>query len=158
MIEELGIVRRVEGDDAWVDTQRKSSCGSCSAKGCGTGALAKVIGNRPQQLKLVNSIGAKAGDTVVLGINESALVKGSLAAYIAPLLFMFIGGLLGQTMAEQLGLSVDASSAVLGVIGLAIGLLWLKLFGRKTATSEQYQPVMVRLANPTVGNVIRPLK
>ena len=50
MIEENGRVVDVEDGYAWIETERRSTCGSCSAnKGCGTATLAKVMGQAPEQ-------------------------------------------------------------------------------------------------------------
>jgi sigma-E factor negative regulatory protein RseC len=76
MIEENALVVVTEGEDAWVETSRRSSCGSCEAKGCGTGALSQVLGRRRQRLRVKNPIAAVVGEQVVLGITESALIKG----------------------------------------------------------------------------------
>ena len=70
-----------EGREAWVETSRRSSCGSCEAKSCGTGTLSQILGRKTQRMRVDNPVGAKPGDRVVLGISESALIKGSLAVY-----------------------------------------------------------------------------
>ncbi|UCE90683.1 MAG: SoxR reducing system RseC family protein, partial [Pseudomonadota bacterium] len=44
MIEELGVVGACEGEYAWVQMERRSTCGRCAARqGCGTAVLAKVL-------------------------------------------------------------------------------------------------------------------
>ena len=47
MIAENAQVVGFEGNDIWVETQRKTACGQCAAnKGCGTAVLSKVLGNK----------------------------------------------------------------------------------------------------------------
>lgn len=150
MIEESAHV--VESDDeyAWVETERRSSCGSCSAKGCGTGALSKILGRKTQRMKVLNPIGAKPGDEVTLGIEEQALIKGSLAVYIVPLVAMLGGGLLGKALAPQWGADADALSAMLGIIGLVVGFLWLRFYNRSIAQDKRFMATILRV-NPVVG-------
>jgi sigma-E factor negative regulatory protein RseC len=155
MIEEPAHVVYTEGEYAWVETERRSSCGSCSAKGCGTGALSKILGRRSQRLKVLNPIDAKQGDDVVLGIREQDLLKGSLAVYIVPLLAMLAGALLGEGLAPQWGSDSEALSLLGGVLGLASGFLWLHYYNRGLSRDERLMAVILRasVANPTVHKI-----
>ncbi|MBK9131474.1 MAG: SoxR reducing system RseC family protein [Gammaproteobacteria bacterium] len=57
-----------------------TTCGSCSVqKGCGTSVLAKVLGNRVNRIRVINTIGAKTGEWVVLGLEDGALARSSFA-------------------------------------------------------------------------------
>lgn len=155
MIEESAQVVSVEGEHAWVESERRSSCSSCSAKGCGTGALSKVLGSKVQRMKVRNPINAVAGDAVIVGIDESILVKGSLLVYIVPLLLMLAGGLFGEAMAPQWGGEGEGLSALFGLLGLGGGLLWLRRFNRTAANDPRYTAVILRKCVPdlSVSNI-----
>jgi sigma-E factor negative regulatory protein RseC len=144
MIEESGRVVATDGDDAWVETSRRSSCGSCGAKGCGTGTLSEILGRKTQQLRVKNPVGAEPGDLVVLGISESALIKGSLAVYLVPLLALLGGGLFGELMAPQLGLSGEGTVIIAALTALGLSLLWLRRFNRRVANDERFNAVILR--------------
>lgn len=150
MIEESAHVVESEGEYAWVETERRSSCGSCSAKGCGTGALSKILGRRSQRMKVLNPVGAKAGDEVVLGIREQALLMGSLAVYIVPIAAMLAGALLGQSLAPQWGADAEGASALCGLLGLAVGFLWLNRYNRNIAGDERFMATILRVT-PNTG-------
>lgn len=149
MIEENALVVAVEGDSAWVETERRSSCGGCAAKGCGTGALSKVLGARKQRLKVHNPVGARAGDSVVLGIEEKALLLGSLMVYILPLLAMLGGGLLGEVLAPQWGMEAEGPSLLFGALGLLGGFLWLRGYNRRCGDDPRFTAVILRTLTPT---------
>ncbi len=151
MIEESAQVVSVEGEYAWVESERRSSCSSCSAKGCGTGALSKVLGARVQRMKARNPINAVAGDEVVIGIDESILLKGSLYVYIVPLLLMLIGGLFGEVLAPQWGSDGEGLSLLFGLIGLAGGLFWLRRFNHNAADDPRYTAEILRICSPVVA-------
>jgi sigma-E factor negative regulatory protein RseC len=155
MIEETAHVVAVEGEHAWVETERRSSCGSCEAKGCGTGALSKVLGTKVQRMKVQNPIDSQAGDTVILGIEEGVLIKGSLMVYIMPLLLMLAGGLLGQSLAPQWGTEPEGPSLLFGLLGLVVGFLWLRRYNRRVANDPRYSAVILRKVNP--GATIKPI-
>ncbi|RDH84729.1 MAG: polyurethanase [endosymbiont of Galathealinum brachiosum] len=95
MIEENAVVIDVNEQQVLLETQRKSACQSCSVKsGCGTSTLSKVVGNRSSQFAVDNTLDVKVGDTVVVAIDENALVQGSLLIYLFPLIFMMMFGIL----------------------------------------------------------------
>ena len=154
MIEESGRVVATDGDTAWVETSRRTSCGSCEAKGCGTGTLSQILGRKTQQLRVNNPIGAIPGDQVILGIEESALIKGSLAVYLVPLLALLGGGLLGEFMTPRLALSGEGATILFALIALGLSLLWLRRFNRRVAYDEQFNAVILRRDNHPVAEKI----
>jgi sigma-E factor negative regulatory protein RseC len=146
MIEETAQVIRVDGGNVWVETQRRSTCSACAAeKGCGTATLAKVLGKRRSLVRVLSDRPLQVGDRVVIGIAEQALVRGSLAVYAVPLLLLLLGATLGELGAGR-GLwdNTELASLVLGVGGLAGGLLWLSRFTRQIQNDRNYQPVVLR--------------
>jgi sigma-E factor negative regulatory protein RseC len=154
MIEESGRVVAVEGDFAWIENERNAVCGGCAArKGCGTSAIASVLGQRRMRLRVVNRINARVGDTVVVGISESGLVRGSLAVYAAPLAGLFAGALAGHFAGTQLLASGPDLMAIGGALaGFLVALFWLKRFSRTTATDDAYQAVVLRQHIATGSN------
>lgn len=149
MIEETGLVVEAKGENAWVETSRKTSCGSCEAKGCGTGALSKVLGRKSQRVQVKNPIDAKPGEQVVLGISESALIKGSLAVYLVPLLALLAGGLFGELMATQMQWGEEGTTIIFALIGLGLSLLWLQRFNQRAANDETFNAVILRRVQST---------
>jgi len=154
MIEESGRVVAVEGDFAWIESERTSACSGCAVrKGCGTSAIAKVFGQRRMRLQVLNRIHARVGDTVVVGISESGLVRGSLAVYAAPLAGLFAGALAGYFAGKQLLASGSDLMAIGGALaGFSAALFWLRRFSRTIATDDAYQPVVLRQHIPTGNN------
>ena len=146
MIEESGRVVAVQGDFAWVESERTSACGSCAVrKGCGTSAIAKMFGQRRMRLRVLNRINARVGDTVVVGISESGLLRGSLAVYAAPLVGLFAGALSGHFAARQLLATGSDLMAIGGALaGFLMALFWLRRFSRTSAKDVAYQPVVLR--------------
>jgi sigma-E factor negative regulatory protein RseC len=147
MIEETAHVVEIEGEFAWVETQRQSSCGSCAAnKGCGTATLSKVLGQKRTRVRALNRAGAQAGDSVIVGIREDALVRGSLAVYAVPLLMMILGAFLGQAFGNAQANPSEGLTILCGLLGLVAGLWWLRRFARRASSDPRYQPVVLRRA------------
>ena len=146
MLEETAQVVRINGNEVWVETQRRSSCASCAAeKGCGTAALSKVLGNRRNLVRVLSAMLLRVGDRVVIGIREQALVRGSLAVYAVPILLLLLGGLIGELGAERfIWQNAELASVTLGISGLIAGLFWLKRFTRRIQNDPNFQPVVLR--------------
>lgn len=147
MIEEKAKVISVDHGDVWVETQRRSACGQCAVnKGCGTAVIGKIVGNKKNRVRVLNPRETKVsiGDEIVVGIDERALVRGSLVVYMLPLVFMFLFGLLGEVLSDQLNINTpDAVVVVTGLLGLGVGFLLVKKFTLGIRSDSRYQPVLL---------------
>lgn len=158
MLEETARVIRVEPGAVWVETQRRSTCSGCAVRqGCGTSALAKLLGQRSRHIRVLAEPGYRPGDEVVIGIQEQALVRGSLAVYLLPLLGLLAGALLGTLVAEREGADIAELAAILsGAAGFIAGLSGLRRFTRHIRTDRRYQPVVLRRILPTGTHPVLP--
>lgn len=138
MITETGKVIGIKGDQAWVQTIRASACQSCSARsGCGQRVLASVTGGRANQVLVANTIGARVGEEVTIGIEERALLGASIRVYAFPLAAMVLATIVGHNLTggSDLGAMVGAA------VGLGSGFLLARLYpGRR----EGYEPKLLR--------------
>jgi len=149
MIEELGKVVALRNEWVWVETERKTACGQCSAqKGCGTSVLANIFGKRANSIAVMKTLPVKVGDEVIIGIEENTLVKGSLLIYALPLLLLIVFGLLGEVIGGQVLLEKnDAVTAIFSVLGLAVGFLWLRYISFRLRKDPRFQPKLLQIKN-----------
>ena len=137
MITETGKVVAVTGEHAWVQTIRTSACESCAARnGCGQKVLASATGGRANQVRVVNSVNARVGEDVTLGINESALLGASLLVYALPLLLMVAASIIGHQLSDESDLAAMAGA----VVGLAFGFLISRKLQSRNAGN--YEPML----------------
>jgi sigma-E factor negative regulatory protein RseC len=128
MIEERAVILSLQSEPSQTQTtatleiERKTACGLCGqTRGCGNSIWGKLFGHQTTAFKAQNRINAKVGDSVIVGINEKALLKSALLLYILPLVTLFIGAIL----ASQLWHS-DGSTMLGAAAGLVLGLLWVR--------------------------------
>ncbi|MCW8899453.1 MAG: SoxR reducing system RseC family protein [Gammaproteobacteria bacterium] len=152
MITENAIVVSIENNQTWIETQRKSACGQCSAnKGCGTSVLSKVIGNKLSKIKAINNINAQVGDEVVIGLNEQSLLKGAFMIYMLPLILLFLFSIVGQLISANLQIhNSELLVIVFAIAGFYIGMRKVKSFSSSIAQNEDYQPVILKKLNSSV--------
>ncbi len=126
-----------------LEIERKTACGLCGqTRGCGNSIWGKLFAHNSSAFKAQNRINAKVGDSVIVGINESALLKSAVLLYIVPLASLFIGAILASHFKQT-----DGSAMLGALLGLGLGLLWVK---GHTASSRYFrlqQPVILRLAD-----------
>lgn len=144
MIEDIGIVRKITGDKAFVEVERSSACAQCGlqeAEELATGG--KVV------FEAFNIAGSNVGDRVRVQVQTGTYIKASAYIYGIPVLLLIIGAIFGAYLAEKLNKSSDAMSALFSICGLIIGILFLFLF-RKRGTKKEYMPVIVEVMTENV--------
>ncbi|WP_438971902.1 SoxR reducing system RseC family protein [Methylophaga sp.] len=122
MIEQKATVIRRDAHQVWVEAERQSTCGQCQArKGCGTGLLAKHIGQRFSRIAVKTNKNLKIGQNVVVSIPEQALLSGAFMMYLVPLLMLFASATLAR-MAN----SGELVEIIAGLSGLLAGFFLVK--------------------------------
>ena len=141
MIEEQGIVVSVEADGVWVATQRKTTCGSCSAKAaCGQGIVnALSADKKPQMIKVQSDLSLRKGDQVTLGVTEDALVRSAFVVYMLPLFLLFNAAL----AADVLQLS-ELWIIFAGLLGFLSGCMWVRFYSHRYIDTAAMQPVVLK--------------
>ena len=90
MSESEAVVVRVEDDLAYIEVRSDvSACGSCGDKGhCGKSQAG------PRQYAVHNTVGAAAGDVVVVSVPDGAVLRAAALTYLMPLVFLLAGAVL----------------------------------------------------------------
>jgi len=117
--------RVLKADEQWltVDIVRTSSCSSCHAdNACGTASISRYFNFRSPQLKVRNAINAKQGDLIVLAMQDSFMLKGSMLLYLAPLICMMLAAVMADLLFNP-EKSSELLTVVAGLTGLIMGLL-----------------------------------
>lgn len=136
---EKGVVTKVEGDIAWINTASKLACSSCKVEStCGNGILEKYLAGKVFVAKIENELQAKVGDKVEISIPRSSITKASLIVYFIPLLGLILGALFGQSLFNS-----EASTIVSSIFGFILGLTVTHFYNQQLADEQQYQPKMV---------------
>ncbi len=145
MIEEQAQVVEIIGSQLVLQAQTQSACGSCSAsKGCGTSVLSKVVGRKFTRFQVENNIDAEVGDTVVVGISEDALLRGSMVMYIIPILGMLAFSLIANSYLAVVADYRDLAIAASGIMGLVFGSLLSKWYFQRQSSRQRFTPVVLR--------------
>lgn len=141
MIEQQARVVGIEHEQAWLEPVREHSCGLCGqTQGCGASLMGRFFGHRPRALRAENPIGARVGDSVMVGMEARALLEGVLAVYGIPLALVLAGAVGGAVVLPLPG--QDVASIAGALAGLVLSGLWLWLGARRFGR----RPVILRQA------------
>lgn len=157
MICEQGRVVAIDQDCAWVETIRRSTCGSCSVRGaCGHGLLNQIGASDRHHVRVLpgdEPLSAfRVGDEVEISIPDGLLLRASGIVYLVPL-----AGLLAGLFAGSAWGGTEPMAAVGAAIGFAAGLLSVRVHAHLHARDPRLQPrLSARVARATEPGVIAP--
>lgn len=148
MIEEYAIVTGRVDSQATLELERRTACGLCGqTRGCGNATWGKLLGHDSHVFTADNPVNANVGDSVVVGINEKAVLNSAFFLYVVPLAGLLVGALVADYFfSNQFYVMLGAA------LGLILGFLWVKghLIGRDQsglAYSQAYRAVILRFAD-----------
>ena len=145
MIEERARVIAVENNQLLLEAQTRAACNACAAKqGCGTSVLSKWVGRKFTRFQAPNTVNARVGDEVVVGLAEEAMLKGSVFVYLLPLLAMIGFALLADSLISTDTASRDLLVLVSAVAGFALMLVISRLFLSTGSNKSRLTPVVLR--------------
>ncbi|MBT5231772.1 MAG: SoxR reducing system RseC family protein [Methylococcales bacterium] len=121
MMTETAEVVEVRSDKVLVKVVKQSGCSGCQSKSCGVHSVSKLSHHRSVELLLNNSVDAKKGDHVLLGLDESDILKVSVLAYLVPIFCLFAFLILGHLLSFP-----SAYEPLFGIAGLVVGFVGLK--------------------------------
>lgn len=155
MLTESGRVVGLEEDGLWVETIRRSTCGTCAAqKGCGHGLLNRIAEGKRGYIRVLPGEHPvdhyKINDQVLISIPEEIILRGSFIAYVLPLLGMLAGAL---AAVNWLGGQEDLMALCGAAAGLALGYGLVHWHGSRHRDNPAYQPVLLRVIAPTTDAV-----
>lgn len=145
MIEEIGVITAVDKDHIWVETQIKTTCGSCEAQdNCGTGVVAKAFAPKKEKLILRCKQVAQVGQQVKLGIEEEHLLSASALMYVLPIVIMIVTALTSQAVLPELGLQHELWIVAATFFMTYLSFRWVK---RKASRNKnnKFQPKLLAI-------------
>ena len=144
LTEGIAQVVEVEGNMAWLVPESGSSCGGCSsAAACGSKGIGTIASRlEARRFQLVNDAGLRVGERVVVGINENALLRASITAYVIPLATLLGIGALAQSVAGSDTITMAAMLA-----GLVLGLWLARVRAGRLMARGELAPRFLRRAS-----------
>ena len=119
---EEGIILKTYGRIATVQIKSAGECSRCKA-GC-------MERDGFMVAEAENTIGAKVGDMVSLGLDSKKALTASFVVFGLPLLALFIGVIATNFVTEQIGYQNQALSIIVGLIAFFLMFIPVKAYDR----------------------------
>lgn len=125
-MEQVGFVRKVNGNNVEVEVRRVSACGD-NCKSCGGSCSA------PNHVVILsNNVNAKAGDFVEIKGEAKNILKYTMIIYMVPVTMLIIGILIGMKILKNLNIiSYEPFSFLIGLVFMAIGYFIVKIIDKR---------------------------
>ena len=145
LVEEQGVIVSVQGSEVSIAPLAESGCNACLSNGvCGTALLSTMFGKKQRLLVAENTIDAKPGEQVIIGLNRTALVLVSLMVYLLPLLMLILGAIAGDAVGHRAGLEDAEVISILSGIGAAsLTFIFVSRVVRSVFFSAFFYPVLL---------------
>ncbi len=143
MLEESAIVVKIEHGQAWVVGTQNNACAGCAQKtSCSSTALASVLKKKP--VPVDSELSLQIGDTVIVAIDESVLLRAAFSLYVAPLTALFIGAGIADSFISDSTTYADLWIAGGALAGLGIALLVMRKIQSLSLLNYYARPVVVK--------------
>jgi sigma-E factor negative regulatory protein RseC len=139
MIETRARVVSISRGKAWVEASSQQGCAACqSQSSCSVSGLGKFFGRNKPPVPVACDLAVQPGDSLVLSLAESDLLRAGILAYLLPTVLSVLGAI--STSLFGLG---DTAAVAAMLAGFAAGLAIARVFSRaprihisRTALSE----------------------
>jgi sigma-E factor negative regulatory protein RseC len=135
-MDEIGIIKSVNGPVAIVSLTRRSACDDCKA-GC-------KLTESEAEVETINEAHAMVGQRVRVVMKPYSYLKGSLLVYGAPALALIAGAVVGKDLLSPYFKNADPDiiSAISGFGAFLISFVLVKVVGSKIEKNTAYKPVV----------------
>ncbi len=143
-MEEVGVVKEINGIRAMISVRKQASCGSCPGA-----TLCQTLGADEALMEADNHVDARVGDTVKVVFRSSNYLKGTMLVYGLPSLMLLVGALLGKQYLSRFfpGADSEILSAGSGFGFLVITFLAIKLWSNMFKLKKENTPIIEKIIN-----------
>jgi sigma-E factor negative regulatory protein RseC len=138
MIDEIGVVTKVDGATAKVIVQKRGACEGCSVRGVCEPS------EDGMEIEALNPLQAREGQKVKISIKPQVYLKGAIFVYGIPLMAFIAGVIAGKNIGRTYfkDMNSDIISAISGFTALAVSFLFIKAWSKKAGTKTDDKPVI----------------
>ncbi len=136
-MEEIGIVKKVEGVTARVVIKKSSACDHCVKDECDMESV-------DFEVEAINAANAQVGQTVKVVMRTQTYIKGALLLYILPILALFVGAIFGKIYLPDAfkGIGSETAAVIGGFLMMIISFLVIKVVSSKMEKKTEYRSVI----------------
>ena len=132
-MKEAGLLVKTDNNKATVKVDKKDECSKCGM--CLFHKNASSV-----EFTVVNDVGAKEGDTVLIEMNSNSKLLGAVLAFFVPLLLIFISAIVTFAVIGE-----EIYMLVLSVGLVVIWYLILPIIDKRLKTWDKFCPKVIKV-------------
>ena len=126
----------------WVEATPSAACEGCASRGS-----CHAVSEEKNSVQVINQVGARVGDTVVIIFETGSLLKALFLIYMVPIFALLAGACAGNWLIAPLwGQDASLVAAASGFICFFIAIWFSRLKARQMEMQEAYRPKITRIA------------
>jgi len=135
-MEEIGVVKSVNGVTAKVVIKKTSACDHCIKDHCD-------MEGTNFEVEAINAARAEVGQTVKVVMKTQTYIKGAFLLYILPVLSLFVGAIFGAIyLPEAFSMGQETAAVMGGFLMMFLSFVIIKIVSKKMEKKTQYQSVI----------------
>ena len=138
---ETGVIKQVEKDWAWVETNSLSICAHFSSGM----RLIKKSSKNSEMIKVRNLAGAMPGDMVELHITKDTIIKLFILLYILPATALLVAAFSADSISRLFGLDPILGIFIFSSAGFTLTLVLVRIVFNRVAAKTNLTPVTRRV-------------
>ncbi|MEE9524742.1 MAG: SoxR reducing system RseC family protein [Thermodesulfovibrionales bacterium] len=140
-MEEIGVIKKIDGVMATVVVEKKSACDQCK-QGC-------KVTEGGAEIEALNLAKAELGNTVKVQMKPFTYLKGTLLVYGFPVLALISGAVAGREWIPKYITTVDKDllSAFSGFLALLVAFIIVKFIAAKSEKNVELKPVIAEVVS-----------
>ena len=147
MATEHATVTQVNAEGTWVEATPSAACEGCASRGS-----CHAVGEEKNSVQVINSLGAQAGDAVVITMETASLLKALFLLYMVPILALLVGACAGNWMiAPLLARNPSIVSATTGFLCFFASIWLVRIKANQMEMRDAYQPKITRIVKRGAG-------
>ncbi len=136
-MEEIGVVKKVDGVTARVVIKKSSACDHCVKDECDMESM-------DFEVEAINAANARVGQTVKVVMKAQTYIKGALLLYMLPVFALFVGAIFGKFYLSDAfkGVGPEAAAAIGGVLLMILSFIVIKIVSSRMEKKTEYRSVI----------------
>jgi sigma-E factor negative regulatory protein RseC len=137
---ETGLVKKIVNNKILVECEAVNMCNNCMEN-----ERCSISGDsKKRELWIDNAAGVAVGDRILFNIKESGLIYASVLLYVIPIVFLFLGMIIGYKLHSFLNIDAELSSIIFGFSGLIVSFLFIKIYSVFILHKERFKPIFIK--------------
>jgi sigma-E factor negative regulatory protein RseC len=137
---ETAHVKKIVNDRMLVECEAVNMCNNCIEK-----EQCNISGDsKKREIWIDNAIGVAIGDRIIFNIKDGGVIYASVLLYVIPIVFLFLGMIIGYKLHSFFNIDVELSSIIFGSVCLIVSFIFIKIYYMFMLHKERFKPIFIK--------------